>query len=89
MKEVRKCRLCQKCFVAKRSDSVYCSPGCRKEGTRLYDKERKAEERARNKEIQKAENKPKKKSLSIAEIDAMARAEGLSYGKYVAKMGLK
>lgn len=88
MKEVRRCKICQKHFIANRSNMVYCSPKCREAGKRLQTREWLAEDRAKDK-APKKDKKPKEKPLSIAEINARALAEGLSYGKYVAKMGLK
>lgn len=88
MKEVRRCKICQKHFIANRSNMIYCSSKCRETGKRLQIKEWISEDRAKDKAPQK-DKKPKEKPLSIAEINARALAEGLSYGKYVAKMGIR
>jgi hypothetical protein len=77
-------------FVAIRSDKLYCCPNCRLSVGRKREAERQREERRKDKEsLEKIKpRKRKKPKESIAEIDAKARKEGLSYGKYMEKYGL-
>ncbi len=66
------CPVCQTVFEPK-SASKYCSAKCRlKANGRMSPKPRQR----------------KKPSLSLAQINELARAEGLNYGQYVAKYGL-
>lgn len=71
----KRCTICGKKFLG-RPNRMYCSPACRaKSQSKAYKEEQ--------------ESKVKKKSetriLSIEEINRRARAEGLSYGQYMAK----
>ena len=49
MKEVRKCKICQKYFIANRSNMIYCGPKCRGTGKRLQIKEWISEDRSKDK----------------------------------------
>ena len=77
-------------FVAVRSDKLYCCPECRLLVGRKRVAERQREERRQDKEVREKMKlrKRKKPKKSIAEMDAEARKEGLSYGLYIAKYGL-
>lgn len=79
-REVKKCAVCGKHFITNRSRVVCCSPECQKK---------------RDKELQSAANRKyvsqketKKKEKTLAELSVEARAAGMTYGQYVAKMGL-
>lgn len=77
------CVVCGKKLVGQQRQ--YCSPECQ-------NKAKSKVQYAKNKEIYKA-FKPKgrvrhKPAMSLAEVNAKARAEGLNYGQYVAKYGL-
>ena len=68
------CELCGAKFVSDYKRK-YCCEVCMKEASR----QRKRKPKENNK------NKP---TTSLAQINELARAEGLNYGQYVAKMGL-
>lgn len=73
----RTCDMCGKEFVAIRGNQRYCSAKCREKA------------RAANiKKYQVPTKTSKKPALSIAQINELARAEGLNYGAYCAKHGL-
>ena len=82
MKEVKKCEECQKYFVSYRTNSICCSKECSyKRRLRLM-----AESRE---EIKPKKPRMKKSNMkSIADISVEARKAGMTYGQYVAKMGL-
>ena len=69
----RKCVFCGKEFESIYAYTKYCSRACN-------NKANKAERKAAKNNIVKMQ--------SAGEIDRLARAAGLSYGMYVAKMGL-
>lgn len=78
------CTICGKKLTG--TQRTYCSDECREIGTRAYREMQR--EKAKK---PKAEVKPKrkrgrpKKIPSVADINAKARAEGLTYGQYCAK----
>lgn len=83
--EERICAVCGNEFIATRANAKYCSEECLAEGLRMRTRrnerekaERKREERKRRKESQKA----------IIDIAVEAKKAGMSYGQYVAVMGL-
>lgn len=82
-RKIFNCIVCGKKLVGRQRQ--FCSAECR-----LKDKAK--SQQAKNKEIYKAvKMKPRvrhKPKMSIEEINAKARAEGLNYGQYVAKYGL-
>jgi predicted nucleic acid-binding Zn ribbon protein len=64
------------------TQSKYCSYECHKKATA----KKQCQDKDRFKKPPTVERKkPKKPSLSIAQINELARAEGLNYGQYVAK----
>lgn len=81
--KMRTCNICGKMFEAN-GTRVYCSQTCSKKGkansNRVYKKE--------NFTIGKARKTYTKPKLSIAQVCKLAKAEGISYGKYVGKYGL-
>ena len=77
-------------FVSDRSDKLYCSHKCCLYENRKSWSEKQKAERKIEREIREG-IRPRnggKKHKSIAEIDAEARKEGISYGKFIAKYGL-
>ena len=78
MQEIRKCEYCQNEFIATRSNAKFCSAACRYYGTLKQEKKK------------RSDSPPSKKDTSqtFVEIAVAARKAGMSYGKYVAKMGL-
>ena len=78
---IKKCEMCGGSFPASRRSVKYCSDPCRKEANRKH-----AAERTKS----PYEKKEKEMKMDrISEINALARAEGLTYGKYVAREWLK
>ena len=73
MRKSRLCKWCGKYYIPEVNGQLYCKPECREKS---YG--------------QRHQGKKKKKSNmdEIAEIDAAARRAGMTYGQYVAKMGL-
>jgi ribosomal protein L20 len=85
---MRKCEWCKKDFEPPRRCTKYCSSECRKAAVAKA-----ATERAEKRKLKDLENARKKlernaDKLSISEVNALAREEGLTYGKYLAKHGL-
>ena len=75
------CEICGEVVITKSSRGKYCRD-CAKDQHRLWMRNYK-----RTQLIKKAANERKeRKDYTIAEINEMARREGLTYGKYVAKM---
>ena len=83
MKDTRKCAICGKEFMTIVYNSKYCSDACKEEGRRINQKDYWERQHA-NKGAEKREKKP----VPLWKIDAKAKEMGLSYGQYVAKMGL-
>lgn len=69
------CKWCGE-MLPKNSTHKYCSESCELKATR-------------NSASGRTNKKRKKKGLSIDEISRLAKAEGLSYGKYVLKMEME
>lgn len=78
----RKCMICGKDFVAKRPETQICSEPCKREAEKI----RKKRAAAANMEKPKPEPKKakRKKALTVWQINAAARAAGMTYGQYVA-----
>lgn len=88
MVEIRICAVCNKPFEARRENEVCCSAECkqarRRQQCRQYDKEdaqKRKLEAEKRKKLSSGEN-------SLTEIAIEARKAGMTYGQYVAKMGL-
>ena len=75
--------MCGKDFEAS-GKRAFCSDECRK----IAQKKRTAEADAGYKKYKAPKRKITKPKLSIAQINELARAEGLNYGQYVGKYGL-
>ncbi len=79
------CVICGKPLVGRQRS--YCSDECK---SVAKTKSQQAENKVEYKKP-KAEPKPKvkkQKTLTISQVNELARAEGLNYGQYVAKYGL-
>lgn len=76
---LKKCECCGENFYAAKRSVKYCSDPCRKEAIRKQTAER-------NKSPY---GKREKKMDRIAEINAKARALGMTYGKYVGMLYLE
>ena len=89
-KEEKLRRICEnpKCFkefIASRGNQRYCCEACSKHVQYLAKKQRDFE--ARNNPSAKYKPRGTKPRISLAEANALARAEGLSYGRYYNKYG--
>ena len=73
------CRVCGKMFEPTRSTQIYCGKECSRKAAKENEKEYQRQLREQKKE------KPKKKVLSLAEINALAREKGMNYGEYVSR----
>lgn len=89
-KKVRRDRFCEICGKAlKGRQQKYCCAECRNKAATLKQMEEMKElAQAKDMETPKVVRKKKKPKYTIAQINEMARAEGLNYGQYVAKYGL-
>lgn len=79
------CAYCGKPLTGKQR--LYCSGSCSSKAWHREQREKEAEENAKFREETKVVKSHSEK-LSKAEINELARAEGLSYGRHVAKYGL-
>ena len=80
---IKVCKWCNKKFTAKKLNQEYCCKACGQEGKRKYQREYEANKKSKSKETEK---KPKKKVNAITDIAIAARAAGMTYGEYVAKV---
>lgn len=82
------CEICGKGFEGKAQR--YCSPECRYQAQLERQRAYKVNFKKPQAEVKEEHKKKRgrKKKLSLAEINELARAEGLNYGQYVAKYGL-
>ena len=83
MQFVRKCNICDKLFVAQRKNASFCSYECKKVNCINYNKKQKEIEKAK-----RAEKRNKIPHKYLLDIDKAAKLAGMTYGQYVAKMGL-
>lgn len=74
-----KCAICGKVYMRKSSNQLYCSPECSKAGRAKVSKE--------SKQRKKALDRPLMRD-SLQDVAVMAARAGMSYGRYVARMGL-
>lgn len=72
--EIRRCKVCGKEFQPVNWRQIYCGKECNIVANKRIQKERYRKEKTH-----------RRGGLTIAEIALMARAEGLTYGQYVAK----
>ena len=79
----KKCNFCMKDFTAEYFSSIYCCRECRKES----EKQRRLTYK-RNRKSNKKNVVEKSKKPTIAEISNAANMANMTYGQYVAKMGL-
>lgn len=89
-KEQRFCLICGKELPARRRS--YCSDECRRKGIIAFSMEKHKEEYKKPKAevVEKPRRKRgrPKKGQRLQDINALARAEGLTYGQYCAKYGI-
>ena len=80
--QIKKCTICGTQFTSAKSNvQKYCSTECAAEAARIRNEENKRlyAERKRH---------AGEKNKSLVDIDRRAKAEGLTYGQYVAKYGI-
>jgi hypothetical protein len=70
---LRTCEICGKDFITEAWSQRYCSDACQQEGIRKREAEK----------LKKLEAKSGKRSMTIDEVAALARAKHMSYGQYV------
>ena len=81
MREYRNCAVCGNLYVATRTDSKTCSKVCSRGWNKINSK--RANQRA-----SEQRRKEKQKKMMVNDIAVEARKAGMTYGQYVAKMGL-
>lgn len=77
------CVLCGKPFFAERGSKRYCGPECAQERKRQRSNEYRQQEAARKRMESERQRLANLKEESIAEVNAKARAAGMSYGQYM------
>lgn len=83
-----KCEMCGCEFMAKHGNRRNCDK-CKSEKTKKYKSEYRQKWKSVGKETRKKpEKKTEKPVFSITEIAKRASAAGMTYGQYVAEMGL-
>lgn len=85
MAEERICAICGKTFIAGKYNAKYCSVECQDEGRRNHDKKNRKAGQERKKEERKSK---KKRQKALVDIAVEAKKAGMTYGQYVARMGL-
>ena len=86
--EERICNTCEKSYIPKRKDQVYCCAECRNQGFKKYLRAYGIEAREKKRQEKVEKVKKKEKPSSLVDIAVEARKAGMTYGQYVAKMGL-
>jgi hypothetical protein len=81
MREYRRCTVCDTLYVATRTDSKTCSKACSKKWNRILSNKS-------NQKTREQKRLEKQKKMMLDEIAIEARKAGMTYGKYVTKMGL-
>ena len=85
MRELRKCVICGKEYITSIYNSKYCSEECKMQGIRALNKindRAKRERRMAERVARENSHKP------LIDIAVEAKKAGMSYGQYVARMGL-
>jgi ribosomal protein L20 len=79
-----KCKWCGSEYQTERKNTRYCCDECEKKA------KKETERRYQERKLEKARKRLKLDAdrLSISDVNALARAEGLTYGKYLAKHGM-
>lgn len=80
-----RCLECGKLIVGR--SRQYCCEECRYKA-QLKRQQAERDKCKKPKAEEKPKDRPRKHNLTLGEINARARAEGLNYGQYVAKYGL-
>ena len=69
------CGICGKEFEVKAKNQRYCCCECKSKATKIA--------QAKGREKTREAKKKKTEKLSVTEIDKLAKAAGMSYGKYI------
>lgn len=80
---IKVCKWCKKKFSTTKLNQDYCGKECAHNGKLKYQREYEAKKKAAK---GKTNKKPKKKSDGITDIAVAARAAGMTYGEYVARV---
>lgn len=84
--DMKKCVICGTEFLQKSTRHICCSEKCQRKRNAMISKEPQKKRYHEQREKQKAqEAMPESNHKAIADIAIAARAEGLTYGQYVAK----
>lgn len=81
MKVTKQCTICGASYETTNIHAKYCSDVCRKKASKEMHR------RSRAKQKEELERK-KNMQQNIIDIAVLARQAGMTYGQYVAKMGL-
>lgn len=86
----RNCAWCGKIFESSKTNQKYCDKKCYYSANKLYSKgyNRFMREQKARKANDAAKKRTKKTHSALAVINEAARAAGMNYGEYVARMGL-
>lgn len=87
MKEVRKCAICGKEFIATRANCKYCGQQCKEEANRIKSREYWSRNCVGENALKQMMQQQKPRA-SVTEIAIAAKEAGMSYGQYVVQMGL-
>ena len=77
---IKKCPVCGRTFTSTAHARKYCDIECARDASYIRSAERVRKYRMRARHATKGD--------SLAKINTLAREEGLTYGKYVAKYGI-
>ena len=85
MREIRTCEICGKKYVATQHNAKYCGAECHTEGMRRRNR---ANDREKTRQKIAEHIRKKDNQQAIIDIAVEAKKAGMSYGQYVARMGL-
>ena len=87
------CAICGKIFQATRPNAKYCGEECARDGRNIHSRALKARNREKIRAQARQRYRNKKASVvqpaphkSLSAVAALARAQHLSYGQYMARM---
>lgn len=88
------CAICGKIFQATRSNAKYCGEECTRDGRNIHSRALKARNREKIRAQARQRYRNKKRQLcnrhrpaSLSDVAALARAQHLTYGQYMARKG--
>lgn len=80
---IKRCKWCKKKFSTMKLNQEYCGKECAHNGKLKYQREYEAKKKASKEKVPK---KTKRKSNDVTDIAVAARAAGMTYGEYVARV---